>query len=260
MTIAAERIPELEFNSVVSAEIFRGHADAAFWIGKVALDEPEYYDALARFRANVYVGQMGFLGPEQIDSQGRELDHDDERSLHFGAIERLKNEGLDSARIVASGRLIVKDCTEEPLPIEAAFPEIFADKPVAVGAVEVSRFISRHDDDFVQHKLALGIIRAMTYYSVNNDIRANYFIIEKPLLKLLTYIGLPLETLGQPKEIVEPGGVSTLYPICIDSRLILDSLKKDVHNRITLRQFFKNEEHNNGEGFYPASLVGGTNG
>jgi len=59
---------------------------------------------------------------------------------------------------------------------------------------------------------------------------------------------------------VEPGGVSTLYPICIDSRLILDSLKKDVHNRITLRQFFKNEEHNNGEGFYPASLVGGTNG
>jgi N-acyl-L-homoserine lactone synthetase len=263
MTIAYERKAGEAVNPAVSGEIFQTHPDAAYWIGRIAAADPmasnpDYYDALAQFRANVYVNQMGFLGPEHVDAFGRELDADDDRSVHFAVIENITNGQGPAGRIVGSGRLILKRTVEEPLPVEAQFPEIFHDNPIAAGSVEVSRFISRHPDQFTQHAIALAVIRAMSHYSVNNGVEADYCEIEKPLLKLLDVIGLPLEQLGEPKEVMEPGGLRKLYPIRINPYLILESVTKDAHDKIVLKEFFEKEVPNSGEGFYPANLIGGS--
>ncbi|MEO8105024.1 MAG: hypothetical protein ABI602_01675 [Candidatus Saccharibacteria bacterium] len=257
MTIAAEQNAELHVNPYVSAEIFENHLEAAFWIGRVATTDSKHYDALAQFRANVYVGQMGFLGPEDIDIMGRELDADDARSVHFGAVENTTNNGIREARIVASGRLIVKDCVEGLLPIETSFPELFSEVPAPIGSVEVSRFISRHENQIVQHSLALAMIRAMSLYSADKGMTAGYCMIEKPLLNLLSHMGLPLEKLGEQKTTLEPGGLCELHPIRINPQIIIETVTNDAHDKLVLREFFKNDVPNGGEGFYPASLVGG---
>lgn len=257
MTIA-EQSPPIDVNPIVSSEIFNGHENATFWIGRIESDDPQNYNALARLRAKVYVEDMGFLSPDDIDaSSGTELDQDDERSVHFGAIEHTAYDGPALARVVASGRLIVKRTVEDLLPIETSFPELFADQPIATDTVEVSRFISRHESKLTQHMLALAIIRAMTYYSVNEGQQSSYAIIERPLLKLLSKIGLPLDVLGEPKDSIEPGGIRQLYPVLINQQEIVASVTKDARNTFSLREFFEVEADNKGLGFYAPSLTGG---
>jgi len=246
---------------VVSPEIFKGHEDSSFWLGRVAtgndISRPDYYDALMKFRGNVYVTELEFLSEDHLDEKGREIDEYDQYSIEFMAVENVKEED-DLARVVASGRLITKENPDTPLPIEHFFPEVFDGKPLPDNAVEVSRFIARHKEDSTQHALALSIIRAMTHYSVDTQVEADYCIIEKPLIKLLGSIGLPMDVLGEPKNIPEYGG--TLYPIRINPYKIIDSVTKDKTGNILLKRFFSREAENKGEGFYPTSLTGGTNG
>jgi N-acyl-L-homoserine lactone synthetase len=266
MTITAEHSHNLSFDPSFYSEMFDEKPEAKYWVGRIAFSGSlppasvmECYTAMAKLRADVYVDQMGYLGPEQKDTLGRELDDYDSKSIHFGAIENVMCEEESYARVIGSGRLIMKKTEDEPLPIENKYPEIFSGSPIAVGAAEVSRFISRHDSEPVQHMIALAIIRIMSLYSIKNGINADYFEVEKPLLRLLSIIGLPLEQLGNPKQVVEPGGIRTLYPIVVDPNLILPSLAHDLHHKIPLRKFFEKEIPNGGEGFYPSTLIGGYN-
>lgn len=254
-----EVVGESRFGIPVSPEIFENHQDAIFWIGRVAtgreVNMPNYYDGLSRLRAKVYVDEMHFLTKEHLDTFGRESDVDDARSVHIAVIENTSDEENKSARVVGSGRLILKNNYEDTLPIESYFPEIFKDKPIESGSVEVSRFIARHEDRKTQHTIALALIRTMTHISVGADVKADYCIIEKPLYDLLSNIGIPVEQLGESKDITEYGG--TLYPVKINPYEILDSLKEDVIGNVVLKRFFKEESSNLGEGYYPKSLTGG---
>lgn len=266
MTITAEHSHSISFAPSFYSEMFDEKPEARYWVGRIAFSGSlppacvmECYTAMAKLRAEVYVDQMGYLGPEQKDTLGRELDDYDSGSVHFGAIENVMHEAESYARVVGSGRLIMKRVEDVPLPIEEKYPEIFTESPIAVGAAEVSRFISRHDNESAQHMIALAIIRIMSLYSIKNSIDADYFEVEKPLLRLLSIIGLPLEQLGNPKQVVEPGGVRMLYPIVVNPNLILPSLAHDLHHKIPLRKFFEKELPNGGEGFYPSTLVSGHN-
>lgn len=245
----------------VSAEMFANHPDSAFWIGQVAMGntviKPIYYDGLSRLRAKVYVDEMHFLTAEHLDTFGRESDEDDARSAHFAVIENASSQNSNSATVVGSARLILKGDNDKPLPIENYFPEVFQGNPLENGSIEVSRFIARHENRQTQHTVALALIRAMTHYSINANLKEAYCIIETPLLNLLTSIGVPIEMLGGSKEIDEYGGV--LFPVKINPYEIIDSIRRDMTGKIALRRFFKEEIPNQGVGFYPNSLTGGVN-
>ena len=261
-----EQSPELlvPFPTVpVSPEVFESHPEAAFWIGKIAtlavkgIDPTGYQDALARFRGNVYVHERGFLQKDALDEFGREFDEYDTRSVHFAVIEN-ETEINQTSRLVGSIRLVTKETTDDKLPIEKYFPELFEENPIDTNCVEVSRFISCYPEDkqFMQHVIALALIRAVTLYGVKEGIEDQYCVIEKPLYRSLHHIGIPLEVLGEPKDVPEQGGI--LYPIKISSQGCLDSVKYDKNKNIMLQDFFRQELGSGGEGYYPAGLVGGT--
>jgi N-acyl-L-homoserine lactone synthetase len=244
----------------VSPEIFNKNPDSIYWIGKVAMgniiEKPEYYEGIAKFRAKVYVDDLKFLSKDHKDQFGREFDQDDIRSVQFAVVENETASNKNQARIVGSSRVIIKGDQTQPLPIEKYFPELFNNNPLDDTAVEISRFIARHEDKKVQHTISLALIRAMTHYTVNTKASADYCMIEVPLMKLLTSIGIPLTQLGEEKQIDEYGG--SLFPVVISPYNVLDSVKTDKTGKIMLRKFFEVETINQGEGFYPATFTGGT--
>ncbi len=261
MAILPVEAPDLTFEVCprTSADVFNDRPEANFWLGRVAslgeVEMPEYYDTLLRFRGNVYVHELGFLDETHIDDVGRESDNYDERSIHFAVIENA-TEDRDFARMVGSLRLITKVNEEDIYPIEGYFPEVF-ERPIDTNTAEVSRFIARYpeDPDFTQHMISLSLIRAATLYAVAEGVESYYCVIEKPLMRLLGKIGIPLEVIGEPKDVEEQGGF--LYPVKIYSQQIMDSVSTDKTGNLMLHNFFEQESLNRGEGFYDSSFIGG---
>ena len=236
---------------VLVEELTERQQSASFWVGKVAskgeiLDE-EHFEALSKFRAEVYVHELEFLPEEVLDDSGRELDEDDGRSINFAVVEKANE------KVVGSGRIIMKDTETPVLPIEHYFPELFEENPIKIGSAEISRFIAKHEDKLTQHKISLSVIRAMTYGLLNNGVEEAYCIIEKPLVDMLSYIGIPMEVLAEPKDVPEYGG--TLYPIKIAANEILSSVKTDKSGKLGLGPFFTAEAENQGLGNYPDSFM-----
>lgn len=248
-------------NPKVPFDIFEGKTDYKYWVGRIEETQSEelLLEAIGKFRANVYVKEMQFLSNDVIDGNGLEFDEDDKRSTQFAVIENITKENDKLARIVGYGRLILKKEANDYLPIEKQFPELFIAEEAKSGSVEVSRFISRHEDSSTQHIIGLSVIRAMTHYCVKRNIDSAYFEIERPLSHLLNYIGLPMSQLGRPKDVIEPGGKRSLYPVGINPFLIIESVKTDAHNNVLLKKFFEQESENDGIGYYPPELVGGVN-
>jgi N-acyl-L-homoserine lactone synthetase len=198
---------------------------------------------------------MEYLSSDHLDHEGRETDEFDKRSDHFAVVENVSaTRGL--ARIVGSIRLIRKTSENDIFPIEEYFPKIFSDL-LPVNTSEVSRFIARYPEDpnYQQHLVSLSLIRAATLHGINEEIENYYCVVEKPLLKLLEKIGIPLEVIGDSKEIPEQGG--TLWPIKIRGKEVLESVERDDNGGISLKEFFVNEKSNNGLGYFDESLMGG---
>lgn len=241
----------------VDTELFAANQDAKFWVGKVGdLDGVQYdadlFSSVAQLRANVYVGEKQFLDIEALGEDGTESDEDDMRSVQFAAFENINNL---RARTIASGRTIVKLCEDNPLPIEKYFPEVFEPGVPEVGSVEISRFISRHPNKLTQHIASLAIIRAMAYSTADIEVPTNYCMVEKPLLDMLNFIGLPVIELGDPKDIPEQNGI--LYPIDINPREILQRAHNadDRPQYATLQTYFANEQGHQGQGYYDDTLI-----
>lgn len=249
---------KFEVNTPVSQEVFAEHPEAAFWVGKISMlgqvIDADKFDAVTQFRANVYVHQLGFLPLESVDAEGREIDLDDKRSTQFVAIENATDSS--DTRVVGSGRLIYKRTAEDALPIEEYFPEVFEANPALENSVEVSRFIARHESRDTQRFISLSVIRAMTFETVAQGATGTYCMIEKPLLRLLSKIGLSITELGEPKEIEELGGV--LHPVLLNPPEILeDALHSDDPKFGLLKMMFENDVDNQGLGWFSASLIDG---
>jgi len=244
---------------MVRLDVFKGRRDYRYWIGSIGASRSEsealLFEAVGRLRAAVYVNEMQFLASDVVDSNGLEFDEDDQRSVHFVVVENVSNESDALARLVGYGRLIIKRSSGEKLPIEKLFSGLFKTKDAGPGSVEVSRFISRHGDKLTQHTIGLSVIRAMSYFCVRKNIDSAYFQIEKPLFHLLRHIGLPMSQLDECRDVIEPGGKRTLYPISVNPFHVVGSVKTDAHNNLLLRDFFEKESGNDGIGYYPADLV-----
>lgn len=244
----------------VPGEVFNAHPDAVFWIGKIAtletkgIDSISYMDAMGKFRGNVYVHEREYLSKDTLDEMGREFDEYDQRSEHFIITENGNED--KSPRMVGSIRLITKSDPSQLYPIEKYFPELF-EEAIPTNTAEVSRFIARYPEDkrLMQNVISLSLIRAATLYGVRENIEHYYCIIEKPLLRSLKGIGIPLEELGPAKYVEEENG--TLYPIRINGKTIINSVTTDRTGNIILEDFFSKEIGSGGEGYYPATMVGG---
>ncbi|MCK9641563.1 MAG: GNAT family N-acetyltransferase [Prolixibacteraceae bacterium] len=240
----------------VSSEIFETEPGAQFWIGKVAVENvinsPEYYVAATKLRANVYIDEMHFLTPDCRDANGCERDQDDDRSVAFATVERSPEDGV--TRVIGTSRLIKKRSDDEKLPVEELFPEVFEDGPAEVGALEVSRFISRHEDKATQHLVALALIRSMTQYAVNNENLTAYFVIERPFYRLLQRTGLPMEVLSEPRILPKYGNTKNMA-VRITPKDIIEQVDNDIEEKLFITKFFKNENGNLGLGFYPENLT-----
>lgn len=219
----------LNFNQ--QENIFNQHEGASFWIGRVSVGnlvtQPQLYNPLLKFRGQVYVNELGFVGTENLDKLGRESDSDDNRSALFAAVE---NQGIYEhqyePKIIGSARLIVKDKTDNPLPIENHFPEIFSEKSAIVEkSAEASRYISRHPVKKIQRNISFLMISSLVGHSVENDIENVYAMMEKPLIKALGSVGLPMHTIGKPKQIDELNG--ELYPVLFHPFEIAEKLENE---------------------------------
>jgi len=208
----------------IESDVFRDRPDARFAVGIIAVGNhvaeglEREYNAYYDLRRSVYLDQMGHLSLEDIDSDGTDRDMDDARSVAFGVIE---NHG-HKQRLVAASRLIIKGmglyseaATEEPLPVEKDWPELFSRDPAPSTALEVSRLISRHESAGVQvmntgqlFTAELGFVRA-------HNLGPAYGMVEELLernLKRFVPIGRLRD--GEPKYI--PHYRSVNMPIEID--------------------------------------------
>lgn len=237
--------------------VFNGQPEN-FWVGRIATaskkDRRNIFESAAIFRGGVYLN-LGYVSPEQVDELGREIDSDDSRSIHFSAIERIPGVNPNNSRIIGTSRLILKDSAHNRLPIEKYFPEIFKDLPAAVGTVEVSRLIAHHEDGRIQHRTALSLIRAMTHFSINRGIKADYCMVEEPLLRFLNSQAIPTEVIGKPKEITEQGGI--LFPVKIEPGKVIENVSSSDLGKTALKKFFLNGSKNGGEGHYDESFIKG---
>ncbi len=244
----------------VDGSVFGNSSNASFWVGGVAarslVTAPDCYEPLLKFRGNIYVHECGYLPLESLDEEGRELDRDDARSFLFAAIENSE----DVPRVVGSARLISKDSEREQLPVEDYFPEIFDQQPIKEGeSSEVSRYIARHPNKFVQGMVSIALVRAMIHACTENNFQNAYAMLEDGLLQKLTQSGIEAEQLGNPKYVDDLKGV--LYPVVFKPFNLIDSLISESESAPTASQlFFKFDQNRNGQGFYEQDLLRNGNG
>lgn len=209
---------------VVESAIFKGHEDAHFAVGAVAIDDEvingyqqEFYGA-AKLRAQTYV-DLGYVSSGDLDEYGTELDVDDERSVHFIVAERVATEGL--VRIVGNMRLIAKT-DGEPLPVEKFFPDVFTDIDVPTGSAEVSRLIARHEDARVQNLLKWPLFIAGLKHVDKNGLGPVFGLLAPALTRSLVVQRVPIKPLAEEKFIEAIN--FTKQPVQID----VDRLRKVV--------------------------------
>ncbi|MBA3757441.1 hypothetical protein H0X09_01075 [Candidatus Saccharibacteria bacterium] len=242
-------------NPEINLGVFNGQLEN-YWVGRIATanmkDRGRIFEAAAIFRGDVYLN-LGYVSPEQVDELGREIDSDDSRSIHFSVMERIPGSDPNNSRIIGTSRLILKDSPHNQLPIEYYFPEVFQRSPAPVGTVEVSRLIAHHEDGRIQYRTALSLIRAMTHFSINRGIKADYCMVEEPLLRFLNSQAIPTEIMGESKEITEQGGV--LFPVKIEPSKIIKNVSSSSLGKTALKNFFLNGRKNGGEGYYDGNFI-----
>ncbi len=229
--------------------LFIGREAAACYIGLLATPEvvnmEDELRAALVLRANVYIDEMGFLPASARRIDGTESDADDARSRHFGVIENCG----DSTRVIGGMRAIIKRDEADKLPIERLFPEAFASEDAPVNAVEASRYISRHENRMRQHAAALGLIRAVVAQAVKHDNQPIYAVVEEPLHRLFEIAGLPLEVIGEPKEIPEYNNTVNVA-LRFDPNEIMAAAANDHDGKLRITPYFKTVHQNDGLGYY----------
>lgn len=247
--------PGNTYNPEIETQIFTKRPEP-YWVSRISgaenIDRDKIFEASARLRGNVYLN-LHYVSPEQVDEKGREIDRDDLRSIHFSVLERAENGSGERSRVIGTSRLILKDSEHNKLPIEKYFPELFESSPAALGTVEVSRLISQHENPRIQHLTAMALIRAMTHFSIDRNIGADYCMVEEGLLRFLNSQAIPTEILGQPKEVEEQGGV--LYPVKIEPAKVLINVTSSELGKTALKQFFLNGIANLGEDYYEEGFL-----
>ena len=168
-------------------------------INGVAL--PGFEDAYHQhfeFRRRVYVEQTGQLDPSDLSDDGTDRDADDARSVTFAVLENAP----EGVRIVGVARTIIKgaDGVDRPLPVEEFCPELFAEDPLDLGSVEVSRVIARHERVAMQELVQWHLFALMSSYFSSHDVGRTFAVIEPWLERHLAGV-LAISRIGEPRYI-----------------------------------------------------------
>ena len=238
----------------VDSEVFDQHPKAVFWVGQVAtinsvLAPAEFVGAL-QLRANTYIDDLGWLDERSRDEVGREIDEDDARSVHFAILEK---NGSIQPKVVGASRLILKTSESDKLPIERFYPEAFADTPAELGAVEGSRLIARHPNQFKQHLISMANIRAMDLWALNEKVPYIYGVAERPLLRFLKLHGFPYEQLSDYKNLPEYGDTLNAA-IRFDPRKVAALNPENSSRATVLKKFFEEAVDTLGLGYFDEEL------
>jgi len=214
-------ISNTEVIPLVETDMFHGHEATSFAVGMLAIGDEalpsrdaEYHGYL-RLRAGVYAAQTNIISRELVRADGTETDEDDARSVHFGEFE-YKPSGI---RAVGALRLITKtEQDSRPLPVEKFFPEVFADKPAPLGAVEVSRYICRHESRTIQSELKWPLYTEALGYFMTHNLGPAYGVIEEKIESALLAGGVPLTRIAQPRYV--PEYASDNVAVQIDTQIL----------------------------------------
>lgn len=191
---------------IVSNDLFNGadnmrFATILFGLGAhpKGVDQSLFSGYLS-LRKNVYVDQTGILDASEEFDAGTESDRDDSRSVHIAVFE---NHGDGKVAVIGCLRLIVKQ-DKEPLPIEVFYPEVFEQKPVKVGDVEMSRFISRAEKGKGDnYHIIMSLFGSSLNYALQNGISFAYGVIETKLWHAMQSLSSVSKKIGELKMIEE---------------------------------------------------------
>lgn len=164
-----------------------------------------------KLRANVYINQMAFLENSERQTDGTEWNTDDERSSHYVVLEKR----LGGEALFACARLIEKQ-TDEPLPIEEFFPDIFQDSPASLGSVEVSRFIARHERAIYNLDATARLLAAMANDVNEHHLGPVHAIVEPHFERTLAHRGLVVERISEPRWIPEYKSINRAIRINVE--------------------------------------------
>lgn len=159
----------------------------------------------AAYRGWVYVTVKKFREPDVLDLRGGESDIYDPVSTHF--IARNTTDGP----IIGCTR-VIRYTHETLLPVLRHFPRCLDGldlDPHRVG--EVSRFISTSSSQRARRDVALLLIRELAGYSLDRNRNHVVFLVEQPMQRWLSFLGVPLEPIGTGVWIEEERGELTPY-------------------------------------------------
>ncbi len=197
---------------VIESDIFAGREDQTFAIGMLAIGgdvipgRQDEFSGYLRLRANVYAHQTRMISPDLVRPDGTEMDEDDARSIHWAVFERAHEQGNELgrdnlAKVVGSIRTIIKTPADDRLlPIEDFFPEAF-DEPLPVGALEVSRYICRHELKVVQKKLSEPLFLAVISYVMSHDLGPTFGVVEPIVEDQLAGHNVPMRRVAEPQYV-----------------------------------------------------------
>jgi hypothetical protein len=189
---------------IIRSDVFLDHRDSLFAIGMIRNGEVtapgcenEFYGARV-LRGRVYQSK-GFLRPDEVDENGAEfMDYDDTRSAQLVILQRTAVSSL--ARVVSNMRVVAKGENDRPLLIEASYPEIGT---VGPKGVEISRFISRHEDGTLQNALKWPLFQAAVSHIEANELGPVYALLESKLAGSLMMQRVSVKSLGDEKYLPE---------------------------------------------------------
>jgi hypothetical protein len=194
----------------IETDWFKGHEDTTFAIGMIAIGDQilagrgTEFDGYLKLRANVYAYQTRMIPTDYVKGDGTETDEDDARSTHWALLER-SAEGEGLANVVGSIRTIEKRPTDgRPLPIEDFFPEVFESNPLALGSIEVSRYIARHPNELIQNKLSEPLFKKVISHITAHGLGPTFGVVELKVEDHLTNrLHVPLARIAEPKYVPE---------------------------------------------------------
>jgi N-acyl-L-homoserine lactone synthetase len=251
---------ELPIDEVVprfDTGIFLSRQEAAFYVGILAapggivLDQ-NAWDAARRLRAKVYIDEEGFLPESSRKEDGGEDDQDDLRSVQFGVYQNVGSG--HEAKLAGTSRLILKRDESDLLPVEAMYPDVFAEKPAEVNGSETSRVVARHADKVLTRKaISLSLIRAMAAYSVSEAQRPVYATIDPPIKAMYDRMNFPYELLSDLRYLEEYK--SKNWAARIEPQDVIDMVNPANHSNGLIQAFFAGVHKDRGLGYYDASLA-----
>ena len=239
----------------IESNLFECHKDAVFWVGMLAVGDQAVegleneYRASHLLRAQVYIDEFGYLPDSTRQIDGGEWDENDQRSVHFGVVEKVNNKLMlrGTARLISKYNYNLSS----KLPIEDYFSEVFHNS-APIGSVEASRFIARHPDKYVQHAISLALIRSIVAEAADNNSPFIYAVVENHLLRMFQKINLLHEVIGPPKYIEDYK--SENIGLRFDPVNVLNQARNDAYGHEILINFFQTVNHDMGLGYYDETL------